>query len=116
MQFYGFHGVNSEEKTLGQTYLVDCEVTLGLLKAGLSDNLDDTVSYTDIYKIVRSVIEGQSKNLLEALAESIATKIINEFQINSIKVTLMKPNPPIKGSYINHAAVEITRDRDESLE
>ena len=116
MQFYGFHGVNSEEKTLGQTYLVDCEVTLDLLKAGISDNLADTVSYTDIYKIVRSVIEGQSKNLLEALAESIATKIINEFQINSIKVTLMKPNPPIKGSYINHAAVEITRDRDESLE
>jgi len=116
MQFYGFHGVNSEEKTLGQTYLVDCEVTLDLLKAGISDNLADTVSYTDIYKIVRSVIEGQSKNLLEALAESIANKIINQFKINSIKVTLMKPNPPIKGSNINHAAVEITRDRAESLE
>jgi len=116
MQFYGFHGVNPEEKTLGQTYVVDCEVTLGLSKAGISDNLTDTVSYTDIYKTVRSVIEGESKNLLESLAESIANKIINEFKINSIKVTLMKPNPPIKGSNINHAAVEITRDRAESLE
>ena len=111
MQFYGFHGVNSEEKTLGQTYVVDCEVSLDLSKAGVSDNLTDTISYTDIYKTVRSVIEGQSKNLLEALAESIASKIINEFKINSIKVTLMKPNPPIKGSNINHSAVEITRNR-----
>ena len=116
MKFYGFHGVNAEEKILGQTYLVNCEVTLDLLKAGISDNLTDTVSYTAIYKIVRSVIEGESKNLLEALAESIANKIINEFKIDSIKVTLMKPNPPIKGSNINHAAVEITRGRDEGIE
>ena len=74
MKFYGFHGVNSEEKILGQTYMVDCEVTLSLSTAGISDNLTDTVSYTDIYKTVRSVIEGESKNLLEALAESIANK------------------------------------------
>ena len=111
MTFYGFHGVNAEEKALGQTYLVDCEVTLDLLQSGISDNLPDTVSYADIYKAVRFVIEGESKNLLEALAESIASKIINEFQINSIKVTVMKPNPPIKGSNINHAAVEIIRYR-----
>ena len=111
MKFYGFHGVNSEEKILGQTYMVDCEVTLSLSTAGISDNLTDTVSYTDIYKTVRSVIEGESKNLLEALAESIANKAIYEFKINSIKVTLKKPNPPIKGSHIDHAAVEITRYR-----
>ena len=100
MTFYGFHGVNAEEKALGQTYLVDCEVTLDLSKSGTSDNLTDTVSYTDIYKTVKLVIEGKSKNLLEALAESIANKIINEFEINSIKVTLIKPHPPIKGSII----------------
>ena len=111
MTFYGFHGVNAEEKALGQTYLVDCEVTLDLSKSGTSDNLTDTVSYTDIYKTVRFIIEGESKNLLETLAESIANKIIDEFEITSIKVTLMKPNPPIKGSNINHAAVEITRYR-----
>ena len=97
IRFYGFHGVNAEEKILGQIYLVDCEVTLDLLQSGISDNLTDTVSYADIYKAVRFVIEGESKNLLEALAESIASKIINEFEINSIKVTLIKPNPPIKG-------------------
>ena len=111
IRLYGFHGANAEEKILGQIYLVDCEVTLDLSKAGISDNLTDTVSYTDIYKAVRFVIEGESKNLLEALAESIASKIINEFEINSIKITLMKPNPPIKGANINHAAVEITRYR-----
>ena len=116
MKFYGFHGVNPEEKTLGQTYLVDCEVTLDLSKAGISDNLNDTVSYTHIYRVARSVIEGESKNLLEALAESIANKVINEFKIQSIRVSVVKPNPPIKGSNINQAAVEIIRHRADPLD
>ena len=115
MKFYGFHGVNPEEKTLGQTYLVDCEVTLDLSKAGISDNLNDTVSYTHIYRVARSVIEGESKNLLEALAESIANKVINEFKIQSIRVAVVKPNPPIKGSNINQAAVEIIRHRADPI-
>ena len=115
MKFYGFHGVNPEEKTLGQTYLVDCEVTLDLSKAGISDNLNDTVSYTHIYRVARSVIEGESKNLLEALAESIANKVINEFKIQSIRVSVVKPNPPIKGSNINQAAVEIIRHRADPI-
>ena len=116
MKFYGFHGVNPEEKTLGQTYLVDCEVTLDLSKAGISDNLNDTVSYTHIYRVARSVIEGESKNLLEALAESIANKVINEFKIQSIRVSVVKPNPPIKGSNINQAAVEIIRHRADPID
>ena len=97
-----------------QTMSYDYELIVFLKCAGVNvrlDNLTDTVSYTDIYKTVKLVIEGKSKNLLEALAESIANKIINEFEINSIKVTLIKPHPPIKGSIINHAAVEITRYR-----
>ena len=116
MKFYGFHGVNPEEKTLGQTYLVDCEVTLDLSKAGISDNLNDTVSYTHIYRVARSVIEGESKNLLEALAESIANKVINEFKIQSIRVSVVKPNPPKKGSNIDRAAVEIIRHRADPID
>ena len=38
MQFYGFHGVNPEERTLGQTYVVDLEVELDLRPAGRSDS------------------------------------------------------------------------------
>ena len=115
MKFYGFHGVNPEEKVLGQTYIVDCEITLDLSPAGTSDNLDDTVSYTLIYKIARSVIEGDSKNLLETLAESIAYRAIRECKIQSIKVVVVKPNPPIKWSNIDQAADEIVRHRDDTL-
>ena len=37
MQFYGFHGVNAEEKSLGQPYVVDLAVEMDLSIPGKSD-------------------------------------------------------------------------------
>ena len=34
MRFYGFHGVNPEERVLGQEYLVDLTVEMDLSRAG----------------------------------------------------------------------------------
>ncbi len=34
MQFYGFHGVNAEERALGQPYVVDLAVEMDLCVPG----------------------------------------------------------------------------------
>ena len=109
MQFYGFHGVNTEERTLGQLYVVDMEVELDLRPAGRSDNLDDTGSYTRLYRVAQRVMEGQPKSLLEAAAETIAQQTLDQFPVNAVRVRVRKPHPPIRGSSIDHAAVEIYR-------
>ncbi len=114
MQFYGFHGVNPEERTLGQPYVVDLEVELDLRRAGRSDNLEDTVSYTQLYRVAQAVMEGQPKNLLEAAAETIAQQILEQFPVNAVRVRVRKPRPPIRGSSIDHAAVEIYRTNPSS--
>lgn len=41
-----------EEKTLGQKFLIDVDAWMDLRVAGKSDNLSDTISYTDIYRLV----------------------------------------------------------------
>ena len=112
MQFYGFHGVNTEEKALGQPYVVDLSAELDLSRPGITDHLADTVSYTHIYRQVQQVVEGESKNLLEALAGSIAQRILDSFPVESVQVTVKKPLPPVKGSVIEYAAVEIVRRRE----
>lgn len=114
MQFYGFHGVNSEERTLGQPYEVDLEVELDLGPAGRSDNLEDTVSYAQLYRLAQAVMEGQPKFLLEAAAETIAQQTLDRFPVNAVRVQVRKPRPPIRGSSIAHAAVEIYRIRPSS--
>lgn len=50
LKFHGFHGVKPEEKKLGQKFLVDVDAWLDLREAGRTDNLSDTVSYTDLYR------------------------------------------------------------------
>ncbi len=45
MVFYGYHGVFPEENKLGQQFFVDVELSLSLVQAGISDNLDHTVNY-----------------------------------------------------------------------
>ena len=112
MQFYGFHGVNAEEKSLGQPYVVDLAVEMDLSIPGKSDRLEDTVSYTHLYRSVRKVIEGESRNLLEAAAENVAIRILDEFPVKAVEVRVKKPRPPIKGSFVENAVVEIYRVRE----
>ncbi len=114
MRFYGYHGVNPEEKAQGQGYLVDLEAEIDLARPGLTDAIEDTVSYTHLYRAIRAVMEGESRNLLERLAQEIAGKLLADFPLEAVTVTVRKPDPPIKGSFIDCAAVRIRRRRDGS--
>jgi len=114
MQFYGYHGVNPEERVLGQRYVVDLTVDLDLRPAGASDKLEDTVSYSHIYRSVRAVMEGEPRNLLESAAEAIAERVLSEFPVAAVSVTVKKPNPPVRGSAIESAAVRIHRTRSHA--
>ena len=53
------------------------------------------------------------RNLLEAAAQSIADRVLSEFPVDSVGVRVKKPHPPIRGSVIEFASVEIFRRRKE---
>ena len=112
MQFYGFHGVNPEERAMGQPYLVDLTAELDLSVPGKSDRLEDTVSYAHLYQVVKGVMEGEPKNLLESAAQSIAQGILEDFPVAAVRVQVQKLRPPIRGSVIEYAAVDIYRTRE----
>ena len=112
LQFYGFHGVNPEERSLGQQFVVDLQAELDLSAPAASDRLEDTVSYADLYRAVKAVMEGEPRNLLESAAGAIVSRVLDEHpQIDAVRVRVHKPRPPIKGSVIEAAAVEIYRWR-----
>jgi dihydroneopterin aldolase len=111
MHFYGFHGANVEEQALGQTYVVDLAVEIDLSRPGETDQLKDTLSYTHLYRAVKEVVEGDSKNLLEGLAHSIACLILGRYSVESVEVTVKKPRPPMRGAVVDYAAVQIHRAR-----
>ena len=113
MLFYAHHGNSVEERNVGQRLSVDLEVETNLQRAGESDDLRDTVSYTHLYMVVREVIEGPSRNLLETLAEDIANRLLTNFYLDTVVIRVRKLSPPIPGA-ITSAWVEISRRRQNS--
>lgn len=111
MVFYGYHGVDPAEKQLGQRFLVDLSVAFDLRRAGHSDDLADTVNYAHLYRLAREVGEGPSCNLLEAVAQRIADRVLAETTVPAVRVRVRKPGVAIKGSILAAATVEITRRR-----
>ena len=111
IEIFGYHGDLPEERKLGQKFLVEIELNLDLAVAGRSDNLADTVNYVKILELTEKIVGGEAKNLIEAVAEELAEKILADFdKVESVKVILHKPNAPIKIKYAD-AAVEIFRRR-----
>ena len=111
MIFYGYHGVSPAEQELGQRFVVDLVAELDLRAAGLSDDPEKTVNYSRMYRLIKEVVEGPSRKLLESVAETIAQVVLDNFDVDAIKVTVKKPEVPMKGSILDHAAVEIYRQR-----
>lgn len=111
MQFFGHHGVFPEENKLGQRFLVDLELYFPLHSAGKSDSLEETVNYADVYETVRGITEDQTFQLIEALAEHIAIRVLQTYTIiNEITVRVHKPHPPFK-VFFEGVAIEIHRKR-----
>ena len=112
MQFYASHGNNPEERTLGQPFEVNMDVEIDLQAAGASDSLRDTVSYSYLFETVREVVEGPPRNLLESVAATIVDLIFERFPpIEAVRIEVTKPRPPIRGSVLESASVEIRRTR-----
>ena len=117
MRFYAYHGVNPEERALGQRFTVDVILAVDLRRAGESDELSDTVSYSAVYKLVRGIVEGEPRQLIEAVAEEIAAEILTNFPpVQSVSVTVRKPEVPMKGSMLDAAGVRITRSRTDGAD
>ena len=111
--FYGYHGVMSEETTLGQKFFVDIEIYSDLSKAGKTDNVEDTIHYGEVYELIKDIVENKRFKLIEALAENIAVSVLNNFsKVEEINVRIKKPEAPVPGIY-DYFGVEIRRSRNE---
>ncbi len=112
LAFYGHHGVSPHEKALGQRFIVDITLECDARAAGLSDDLADAVDYVPAYEIVKAVVEGESKDLIESVAEEIAGQILDKLDVSAVSVTIKKPEVAIRGSILSYAGLEIYRRRE----
>ncbi|HWV21069.1 MAG TPA: dihydroneopterin aldolase [Devosia sp.] len=109
--FYGYHGLFAEEERLGQRFFVDLECGVDLTAPGETDAIGHTVSYADIYDVVKAAFEGQRTKLIEALGQNIVTALFERFDdIDWIIIRIRKPEAPI-AMVRGEAAIELHRVR-----
>ncbi len=115
MIFYGNHGTLPAERELGQPFVVDIALHLHLQPAGLSDDLTQTVDYSEVHRRAKGIVEGPPVNLTEAVAERIAAAILEDHPlVETVRVKVTKPHVRLDDTVFAGSAIEIVRNRGTS--
>lgn len=108
IKVYGYHGCLIEEGQIGSDYHVNLTIKADLKKSAISDNLNDTVDYVHLNRIVKQEMAIRAK-LLESVANRILDRIYNEIPlVNKATVRVSKINPPIEGD-VEMVSIEMSR-------
>lgn len=111
VKFYAHHGVSEQEKLVGNRFMINLELTVDFLAATKSDDVEDTVSYADVYEVLKEQMNVPSK-LLEHVLGRINDALYAAFpKVQGIRIELIKCTPPI-GADTNGASVVIASTRD----
>lgn len=107
MKFYAYHGYYPEERKIGGWYTVDVYVETNVDKTAQDDNLEGTINYETIFRIVRMEMQTESQ-----LIESVAHRILNRMKglfgtMELARVRISKLHPPV-GEEVARAFVELS--------
>ena len=109
IQVYAYHGCLPEEERIGGNYIVNVYIETDFHESALKDDLEKTVDYCDVYKIVKEEMAIRAK-LIETVAYRILNRICSELNnIHSCRVCVVKLCPPMNGN-VDRVSVEVESD------
>lgn len=114
VKFYAFHGVLPQERKVGNDYQVSLRIGYDISRAMVSDDVNDTLNYAEVYQLLSQEMSVPSA-LLERVAGRIGDRLFRKFPaIQSIDLTIIKVNPPM-GVDSEGAGVEVHLINDKTL-
>tara|TARA_B100000989_G_scaffold5559_1_gene3876 strand:- start:1304 stop:1672 length:369 start_codon:yes stop_codon:yes gene_type:complete len=113
LKIYAFHGCMEEEKVIGSDYIVNICATCSVGKKAFEDEIEGTIDYADLARIVKREMYIRSK-LLEAVVNRIINCCFDEISVlDQISVTVSKLNPPINAD-VDSVSVSIDKKRGDN--
>ena len=111
LEIFANHGVFEEEKILGQKFIVNVDLVMSTRNAGLTDDLNKSVDYGAVCKLISEIMKDCNHNLIEAVAENVASSILLKYQaVQEVDLEIQKPWAPVHMP-VDTVSVEITRKR-----
>ena len=108
LKFHGYHGVHKSERKNGNSFEIDLELEVDFQQAAEKDDINLTVDYEEVYKIVQKQLEGSSY-LLEHIANKILDALFDRYpNLEKASVKVSKLHPPVGGECAR-ASVKLSR-------
>ena len=106
----GHHGVLAHERRDGQDFVVDVALSVDTRAAAASDDLADTVDYSQLAVAVTRAVETDPVDLVETLAQRVADLCLGDPRVGWTEVTVHKPHAPVAVAFAD-VALTIHRSR-----
>ncbi len=95
LKIHAFHGVDPQERIVGADFIIDLKIKTDFTNAAINDSLENTISYAEIFELVKREMNIPSQ-LLEHACNRICKVLIEEFKlIEEVHIKMFKENPPM---------------------
>ncbi len=112
IHLFAYHGIGKQEQQVGNEFIVNIKMTVNISRSGATDDIKDTVSYAEVFEVIKSEMNIPSKLLEHACVRIIRQLFLNFRPIEAIDLKLVKRNPPMGGD-LDGAGIQIQCDRSE---
>ncbi len=85
-------GVLEHEKLAPQKLIISVDLTVREGEQGLEDRLENVVCYGNVVENIKAIINKGHVNLIETLAELIASSALEDKRVLAAKVCIEKPD------------------------
>ena len=109
LEVFARHGVYPEENKLGQKFLLTVELYTDTRRAGMADDLAQSIDYGTVSHVVTEYLQKNTYRLIETAAEQLAKELLLHTEhLQAVTLELKKPWAPV-GLPLETVSVKITR-------
>lgn len=98
-------GVTDAERANAQRITISLRLEPNFSWAAIEDDVRRTIDYARVCERVKSIVAARARNLIETLAEEVASELLRDFPLRHVEIELRKYILP----ETNFVAVKIRR-------
>ena len=85
-------GIYDFERTTAQKVVFDIDMSWDISKAAKSENINDALNYKTLSDHLKDYVGNSEFQLIETLAEKVAAIVLEQYGVQTVSLTLHKPN------------------------
>ena len=108
-------GQHEAEREYLQSITITVDLYLNLERAGHTNNIADTIDYTQVYERIKQAVEAGEYCLLEGLVDDIAHTLLQTFRLQKVRIIATKRPADLVKKNVESVTVDIVREQKNPI-